>query len=298
MNFFDFGEVIQSDTEFVIFGIPWDGFTSLDNLNTAMAPRYIREASQTLSLTSELGKIIPDLKAVDLGDIPIKSSEDIQNLKQISAFINNLYTQKQDIILVMIGGNHFCTFPVLKSVEEKLNVHEDYGVLIFDAHLDLYNMFNNNTYSHATVAHRIYDLNHIHSNNILIVGARDIDIPELNFAKQENISYLNAYESIEGLEKYIDRIISFFHKSQIENLYISIDIDALDPSVAPATGYPIPGGFSYRNMWRILRGISQKFNLIGFDVVEVSPNLDLPNKITGNLAAKIIIELLSFISNK
>ena len=68
----------------------------------------------------------------------------------------------------------------------------------------------------------------------------------------------------------------------------------MDPSIAPATGFPIPGGFTYREMWRILREIAKKFKIIGFDLVEVAPNLD-NNNITSNLAAKLIIEFMAFI---
>ncbi|MCK4369681.1 MAG: arginase family protein, partial [Candidatus Lokiarchaeota archaeon] len=137
----------------------------------------------------------------------------------------------------------------------------------------------------------------INNKNLLVVGTRDIDIPELELAESENIEYISAYHLIEGLENYIEKIIGFFKKSSIKYLYVSIDIDALDPSIAPGTGFAIPGGFSYRELWKILKEISKNFEIIGFDLVEVAPNLDLDNKMTCNLAAKVIIELISFISN-
>ncbi len=298
MNFFDFGEVITMDTEFVIFGIPWDYFTSLKNTNSASAPEKIREVSQHLALTTEQGIKIPELRVIDLGNIDIKKEKIPENLKKIQNFIENIYNQKQDLVLIMIGGDHFCSYPVIKACGNRFKEEKSFGVIIFDAHLDFYQEFDNNIYSHAAVSHRIYDLEFINPLNFLIVGTRDIDIPELELAKQEKITYFNAYESIDGLNDYINRIILFFQKSNIKNLYLSIDIDVLDPSIAPATGYAIPGGFLYRDLWSILKKISQNFNIIGFDVVEVSPNLDLPNNITCNLAAKLITELISFISNR
>jgi len=298
VNFFDFGEVITSDTEFVIFGIPWDYFTSINISNSASAPEKLREVSQHLALTTEQGVKIPDLKVIDLGDIIIKSEKIDENLKAIQKYIENIYNQKENVVLIMIGGDHFCSYPVIKACGNRFKQKNSFGVIIFDAHLDFYQEFDNNIYSHAAVSHRIYDLEFINPHNFLIVGTRDIDIPERELAQQEKITYFNAYESIESLNDYINSIISFFQKSKIENLYLSIDIDVLDPSIAPATGYAIPGGFSYRDLWRMLKKLSQNFNIIGFDVVEVSPNLDLPNNITCNLAAKLIIELISFISNK
>jgi len=163
----------------------------------------------------------------------------------------------------------------------------------------LYEEWDKGVYSHATVCHRIYDLEYMNNKNLMIIGTRDIDIPEIEIANAENITYLNSYLMSElGLKNYVDKIIDFFRTSGIEYLYVSIDIDAFDPSIAPGTGFAIPGGFTYRQFWKMLNIISDNFNIIGFDLVEVAPNLDLANKVTSNLAAKIIIEFISFISNK
>jgi agmatinase len=130
---------------------------------------------------------------------------------------------------------------------------------------------------------------------LLIVGARDIDIEELDLANSENIKFINAYHIIDGLDYYIANIKEYFHRSNIKNLYVSLDIDALDPSIAPGTGYAIPGGFSYRDMWKILKELAGVFKVVGFDLVEVAPNLDLENKMTSILAAKLIVEFMDFI---
>ena len=127
------------------------------------------------------------------------------------------------------------------------------------------------------------------------MGTRDIDIPELEIVKSEKIDYLSAYLIIDGLDNYIDQIVKKLKESGLKNLYVSIDVDALDPSVAPGTGYAIPGGFTYREIWKILKEISKNFTIKGFDLVEVAPNLDLENKMTSILAAKIIIEFMDFI---
>jgi len=299
MTFFDFGEVIGQETVFVIFGIPWDYLTSIQIANSAIAPNKIRDVTQNLALTTELGVEIPLLNVVDLGDILIKPKAIEQNLKNIDNFVKDLYQQKSDIIPIMIGGDHFCTYPVLKAISEQTKDKEGFGVLIFDSHLDFYDSWDKGVYSHATISRRTFDLENINNTNLMIVGTRDIDIPELESAKDKNITHLNAYLIQEyGLEEYTNHVINFFNKSRIYNLYISIDIDVLDPSVAPATGYAIPGGFSYREFWYILKKLAESFTIKAFDLVEVSPNLDLPNNMTSTLAAKLIIELISFISSK
>ncbi len=300
MNFFDFGELIDKDTEFVIFGIPWDYLTSIKGPNSAIAPQKIRDVTENLALTSEMGFKIPKIKVIDIGDVNIEPKNVERNLKEIENFVKKIFEEKKDIVSVMIGGDHFCTYPVVKVIGNNLKKKKNnFGVLIFDSHLDLYEEWDKDVYSHATISHRIYDMKFISNKNLLIVGTRDIDIPELDIANEEKIAYLDAYKLTEiGLSEYIKIIIKFFKDSDINNLYVSIDIDALDPSIAPGTGFAIPGGFSYRELWNILRELTKNLNIRAFDVVEVAPNLDNANNMTCNLAAKLIIEFISFIAEK
>jgi len=298
MSFFDFNEEIQNDTEFIIFGIPWDYLSSAQHADASEAPSKIRAVTSNLALTTEMGIEIPSLKVIDAGDIKIINSNVELNLKEIDDFISSIYKTKQDIVLVAIGGDHFCSFPVVKSMGKNLNLNESVGILIFDSHLDLYNEWDKGVYSHATISHRIYDLDFVDNNKLLIVGTRDMDIPELKIANEENITHYDAFLFSDlGIQKLTNDIINFFKNSKIKKLYVSIDIDVLDPSIAPATGYAIPGGLSYRELWHILRALAKNFNIIGFDLVEVAPNLDPPNNMTANLAAKLIIEFISFISH-
>ena len=298
MRFFDFGEEINEMTQFVIFGIPWDYLTSIDLPNSSIAPEYIRKITDDIGLTTEMGFYIPDFKAVDVGDVIIEPRDVEKNIISIENFVKNLYEKNKNVIPIMIGGDHFCTYPIVKAIGNHIKKKESFGVLIFDSHLDFYQEWDKGVYSHATISHRIYDLEYVNNNNLLIVGTRDIDIEEFELANSENIKYLNAYHIIEGLDYYIESIKNFFKKSDVKNLYVSIDIDALDPSIAPGTGYAIPGGFSYRDIWKILREITENFDIIGFDLVEVAPNLDLENKMTCILAAKLIVEFMYFIRSK
>ncbi|MHA1281068.1 MAG: agmatinase [Promethearchaeota archaeon] len=295
LRFFDFENEIQDDTDFAIFGIPWDYLTSIELPNSAIAPEKIREVTNDIALTTELGYKITDFKAADLGDIEIVKTNIDKNIKNITEFIKKIYKKNKNIIPIMLGGDHFCSYPVIKAINEFIREEKKFGVLIFDSHLDFYEEWDKGVYSHATISHRIYDLDNFNEKNIFIVGVRDIDIPELENASKKKLSYLKAYKIYNGINEYTTSIIQFFKDNNIKSLYISIDIDALDPSIAPGTGFAIPGGFSYREFWLILKRIVEEFDIIGFDLVEVAPNLDLPNKITCNLAAKIIIELMSFI---
>ncbi|MGV9198845.1 MAG: agmatinase [Promethearchaeia archaeon] len=298
LTFFDFGEIMKPQTQFVIFGIPWDEFTTIEMPNSKIGPTSIREVSKNLAQTSELGKDISKLRVADIGDIEIIKNDLDGNLKRINEFIEEISNKNQNVIPIMMGGDHFCTLPMVKAIGTRVNKDERFGVLVFDAHLDFYQEWEKNKYSHATVSHRIYDLPFVNNRNFLIVGCRDIDNLELEIAQKEDIQYIPAYQLAEGgIDEDSNQITQFFSNNKIESLYISIDIDVFDSSNAPGTGYPIPGGFSYRELWQILRKLVTKFKILGFDVVEVAPNLD-HNNITSNLAAKTIIELISFISNK
>jgi len=300
VNFFDSGEIIENDTNFVFFGIPWDDLTSIERTFSSKSPQKIRKISENLALTTEMGFEIPKLMFVDAGDVLIDPNNIERNILEIDDFVKSLFDKKKDIIPVMVGGDHFCTYSVIKAIGDSIRNPKKLGVLILDAHLDLYETYQENVYSHATVSHLIHSLEFISNKNLLIIGTRDIDIPELKFAKTNEIEYFNSYLLHDiGINSFTEKIIQFFEKSDIKDLYISIDIDVLDPSIAPGTGYAIPGGFTYREVWKILREVSKNVNIIGFDIVEISPSLDLPNNITLNVAAKIIIELMYFIlSNK
>jgi len=299
-SFFDFKEQCDENTEFIIFGIPWDSLSSLENVDSALTPKKLREISYELARTTEIGLDITSFNACDLGNIKIDPSDTDKNIKKIEEFLKKTEYFKKKAVAVMIGGDHFCTFPVVKSIGDMIEKKEDFGVLIFDAHVDFYDTWEGSKFSHTTVSHRLYDLEYINNENLLIVGTRDIDNIELENAKNENLRYLNAYKLDEiGIQQTTTEIMQFFKKySEKPKLYVSIDIDVLDPSIAPGTGYPIAGGISYRNLWKILRNLVKEFEIIGFDLVEVSPGLDLPNKMTQICASKLIIEFIGFIKSK
>jgi agmatinase len=298
LAFFGFDDKVKEDTQFAIFGIPWDYLTSTDLPNSSTAPKCIRDITDDIGYTTEMGFHITNFKATDLGDVPIKPMNVEENLNTINSFIKDLYDKNKNVIPIMIGGDHFCTYPTLKAIGDQFDKKEEFGVLIFDAHLDFYQEWDKGVYSHATTSHRIYDLDYINNINLMIIGTRDIDIQEIELATTEKIKYLNAYTLLEGLDSFIEKILEFLTQGNLRNVYVSIDIDVLDPSIAPGTGYAIPGGFSYREMWKILREISSATNIVGLDLVEVAPNLDMENKMTCILAAKLIVESMFFIKSK
>ena len=109
-SFFDFKKQCDKNTEFVIFGIPWDSLSSLENADSSLTPKKLREISYELARTTEIGLDITLINACDLGDIEIDPSDTGKNIKKIEEFLKKIDYFNKKAVLVMIGGDHFCTF--------------------------------------------------------------------------------------------------------------------------------------------------------------------------------------------
>ncbi|BAP61932.1 agmatinase [Methanococcus maripaludis] len=265
-----------NDADFVIFGIPFDATTSYKP-GARFGPDEVRNASWGLETFSPiLKKDLIDVKICDKYNLLMEGNQ--------SEIINRAYSASKDIleakkIPVMIGGEHSVTYPVVKAVK---SVYDDFAVIHFDAHCDLREEYMGNEQSHASVIRRTYDL----TKDIFQFGIRSGDQDEWEFGwKNTNISMemptKDDIKKIKELEKPV---------------YVTIDIDVLDPAFVPGTGTPEPCGFTPKeliNSLYLLEEIKEK--IVGFDVVEVSPHYDI-GKITSVTAAKIIRELILTIS--
>jgi len=239
--------------------------------------------------------------------------EQIKNkLKYIYKNLESSNLKENKRIPIFIGGNHLVTFPILKSLEEFQSL-SNISVISLDAHLDFYDIWQGNKYQHCTVMKRIHELLKNYSNNkLVIIGTRDIDIEEFQNAKSSNFSnnYLNCYEIFKkskihnkNVSEVIFEFINNILKSDGDNpktnkVYISIDIDIFDPSIAPATGYPIAGGLLYRDVLDLLEKLVNSYEIIGIDLVEYMPNLDFKNMMTGFLCTRLIQEIIGFLELK
>ena len=178
----------------------------------------------------------------------------------------------------MIGGEHLVTLPAFKAVYEK---YDDVYVLHFDAHTDLREEYNNNKNSHATVIKRIWDI--IGDNKIFQFGIRSGTKEEFDFALKEKHTYMETH-TIDTFWKIVSTLGG-------KNVYLTIDLDVLDPSIFPGTGTPEPGGVSYRKFEQIFKILKNaNINLVGCDIVELSPNYDNSN-VSTIVACKILREL-------
>jgi len=187
------------------------------------------------------------------------------------------YYIEKDKFTVVIGGEHSVSIGSIKAHAER---YPDLTVLQLDAHADLRDEYNGSKYNHACVMARAREL-----CPIVQVGIRSMDSSEKERMDVSNVFFA---EKIRTRADWIAKAVSKLSR----NVYVTVDLDVLDPSIMPSTGTPEPGGLSWYDVLELLKTAIEKKNVVGFDVVELCP--DDRNKAPDFLAAKLIYKLLSY----
>ena len=270
------------ESEVVVFGVGFDGTTS-NRPGTRFASSSRRIEFYGLETYSpKLNLDLEDYKICDIGDLELSIGNTDLVLDEIYEGTRNIV--KDNKIPFMIGGEHLVTLPAFKAVYEK---YKDIYVLHFDAHADLREEYNNNKNSHATVIKRIWDL--VGDNRIYQFGIRSGTKEEFNFALKENHTYMEV--------STIDTFEEILRSLNKKNIYLTIDLDVLDPSIFPGTGTPEPGGLTYNEFEKIFKILKDSdINLVGCDIVELSPDYDNTN-VSTITACKILRELALVAAN-
>jgi agmatinase len=187
------------------------------------------------------------------------------------------YCLEEDKFTVVVGGEHSVSIGSIQAHAER---YEKLTVLQLDAHADLREEYNGSKYNHACVMARAREL-----CPIVQVGVRSMSSSEKESADKSRMFFA---EEIRNSADWIKEVVS----KLTGEVYITIDLDALDPSIMPSTGTPEPGGLLWYDVLELLKTVSEKKNVVGFDVVELCP--DGSNKAPDFLAAKLIYKLLSY----
>ncbi len=265
----------------VIFGIAYDGGVSFRG-GAAKGPQSVREITYTISKTTEHLESLAGFCLRDLGDY--QGLDRKQVFEEVTGLVETLVKEKQ--FFTMIGGDHSTTIPVLQGIDKAIG--EEFGIIHIDAHLDLCDKMDGDSLSHGSTERRALELNHISGlENLMFIGIRSIEDQEYDFLKDQQPSIITAYQLNQmGVEKVLEKIYQQMKK--YKHIYLTIDIDALDPGFAAGTGTPQFGGLNSRQLLDLLMGIF-KLPVIGFDVVEIAPDLD-PSKTASFAGRKIITE--------
>ncbi len=251
-----------SDAEFVIFGVPLDE-TASHRSGAGLAPEKIREESWNFET------YIFDLD-VDLEDIAIHDAGDIGH-RDIGNFVSKLTGQ----FPIFIGGEHSISPLIVSALKPD-------SVLVLDAHLDYRDEYEGNKNSHACAIRRISEI--VGVEKVLAVGVRSMCKEEAVAAEKDGLAYITAEDAVMcGRD-------DLFNKLKLSGrVYVSLDMDALDPSFAPGVGTPEPYGMTPYMVREILRHLSGQ--IVGLDVVEVCPPYDNGN--TASLAGKLIRDVIA-----
>jgi agmatinase len=266
------------ENSFGIIGVPFDSTTSYHS-GSRLGPIVVREAS--FGFEKYNTNFNKDLTAVfyDFGDVNVIPG----NCKKTCDIVEETVNELLDLNIkpIIIGGEHSASIGAIKAIYEK---YEKLTVIHLDAHRDLAFEFIGEKYSHATVMRRAHEM----GANLVQIGIRSASEDEEDFVKStyniQTFKTKDVHKHMDAIEYYLVNIDG--------PIYISIDMDVVDPSIAPSVGNPTPGGLFISEMETILQTLCHK-NIVGFDVVETASDRLGDN--TAVVAAKLIYDFLTLV---
>ena len=280
-NFVNPAQILGMNTPYteakvVVFGAPFDGTTS-NKAGTKFAANAMRLESVGLETYSPLLDLdLDDALVCDVGDVELSYGIAEGVMEELEAVTSDLLADGK--IPLMIGGEHLVSYPVVKAVAK---VHSDVSIIHLDAHTDLREEFGGSKLSHATVLKRIWDL--LGDGRIYQFGIRSGTKEEFDFARVQGHTYLEALR--------IDTVGEKLAHLAGKKVYVTIDLDVLDPSLMSGTGTPEAGGITYRELEAFFLLLHHAdIELVGADIVELSPNHD-PSGVSTATACKVLREL-------
>ncbi len=244
---------LNDETKFGMVGAPFDG-TSTYKTGSRFGPRTVREASYNFERYNMVLDKNLDVSLFDFGDIEVIHGNFKKTCHVIQSTISELLDN--NFRPVTIGGEHTVSYAVSKALDI-----ENTTVIHFDAHMDLRDDYMGEKYSHATAMRRVFDLN---PADMIQIGIRSCSEDENSFAKENHITFFTAHE----INKDINNVIKVI-KAIEGPLYVSLDIDVLDPAYAPSVSTPSPCGLTPFQLESIIHSLEGK-KVVGFDLVEVS----------------------------
>ena len=274
-----------------IVGVPYDGGTSY-RPGSRLGPREIRSQSSLIRPYSYFQKVAPfdRLNVADVGDVdapPVSIEKCYAAIEgRIDAILN------KGARPIVIGGDHSISLPVLRSLARKWGA---LALVQFDAHIDTWDEYFGGKYFHGTPFRRAIEEGLVDPRRFVQVGIRGPMYGEddFDFHRQHGITVIDIDEVGRlGTQGVSERVRSVVGSGPV---YVTFDIDAVDPAFAPGTGTPEVGGLTSGEALHLVRGLAG-LSIAGADLVEVSPPFDGPGQITSVLAANLLFELLCVVA--
>jgi agmatinase/guanidinopropionase len=277
-----------SGVDVAIVGVPFESGATSYRSGTRFGPRKIRELSLIIWGYNKVLKVAPldVLKLVDYGDVSVEPTNIQTNIEAVAREVGAIV--KAGPTVISLGGDHSISFPLLQAHATKFG---PLAVVHFDSHSDTGGGHPN----HGTPFRQAIKAGLIDTEAYIQIGIRGPGVAhdDVAYARSLGAKVLTIDDCFEmGLPAIIETVQNLMGDRQV---YVSFDIDSIDPAYAPATGTPEVGGFTSYQALQLVRGL-QGLNLVGFDLVEVSPPYDNPGEITSILAANICFEFLSLIA--
>ena len=282
-----------------IMGVPLD--TGSGMKGAAFGPRALRTSEKYLGSGADTDPHLhtmvnwnTDLNAVDYGDAPVDYLSGERSMQPIREMVRDV--ARTGTIPFVVGGDHSLEYPNVAGVADVYG-KENVGVIHFDSHYDAGKNSSGHLISHGQPIRRLIEEGHVLGKNYLQVGLRGYWPGEdgFQFMRDHGFRYHTMAEiERDGWPAVVKRVLHEAHDGP-KNLYISLDIDVLDPSYAPGTGTPEPGGLTTRELFPVIRGLCTEKNLVGFDLVELNPLVD-PGYTTALNANRLIQECLTGIA--
>jgi len=281
----------EIDADIAVLGAPYDMGTQY-RAGARFGPRAIREASTLFSFGHEGAYDFEDdvvylpkdsVTLVDVGDADIIHTDTIQSHDNIEIAVRAIL--KANALPVVLGGDHAVHIPCIKAFNDQEPVH----LVHIDAHLDFVDDRHGVRYGHGNPIRRASEMAHV--IGITQLGIRNVSSSnraDYEAARKAGSDILSVRQIRElGTQKVIQRVPAN------ARYYVTIDIDAFDPSIAPGTGTPSHGGFLYYEVLEFLEGLCKRGNIVGIDLCEVAPDYDLSGT-TAFLAAQLLLNVLGY----
>jgi agmatinase len=266
-------EADKKKASYELIGVPFDG--NAFKKGAREGPKAIRRTSQRLETFLWHKKLeLSDLRYYDHGDMKL----DLKAFFKEGGIEEFNPARKK----VFIGGDHSISYPIVKYLLEH---GETAKVIAIDAHADFRDSYRGKRYSNACVMRRIAEL--VGFENIIEIGVRSSSEEEY-----ASLNQIRVYDAEMLKEKGVQGVLDEIGKGE-EKTYLSIDVDVLDPGIAPGVENPEPCGMSLESLISLIRWIIKKAKVVASDVVEVNPRLDSANGITSINAARLIFEILA-----